>query len=213
MSTRWKLYFFALLMGLSNASVTKAQEIEIASYVDWQDMALPVEAHKLLLDKMSAMLTHNGIRDGVNSPFVLANDVSVLEHQVTATAPPQHMQKIKVHFFIGNVDSTELLSSYDQTLTGMGTTTTKAYLDALRKVDVTSSVYKGLTSVAKEKILTYYNTQCPSVMSEVSEREDAQEYGRALDLLGSIPRASKCYQGVKAATARIEKKRALLAEN
>jgi len=172
---------------------SQANNIEIAPYIAESVDGIPIEAHQTLLNKMGEILTMNGIIKGINSNFILTCNSTVSNEVITSTAPTLHIYEISATFYIGNgVDGT-LFSSFNTTLKGSGASKTKAYIDAFKGLKSGDKQFHSFIENAKQKIVTYYNTKCASIMEKVNTLDKTQLYEEASYILSSIPDASSCY--------------------
>lgn len=186
--------FFLLFLNKLEAQTTAKSDIEIAPYIDNSTEAIPSEAENVLLNKLSEILTQNGVIKGVNSTFILTANTVVLTKEITPTAPSMHVYNFQTTFYVGNGVDGNLFSSYSTTLKGIGTNQTKAYINAFRNIQVKNDEVSNFLLKAKAKIIDYYNSKCETILSQVSTLQKTNRFQEALYLLTSVPEAcSACY--------------------
>jgi hypothetical protein len=169
-------------------------DIEIAPYINSSVEGIPFEAQSILFNKMGDILVQNGTIKGVNSMFILTANTNVLSKEITATVPQMHVYEFQLTYFIGNgVDGT-LFALKSYTIKGIGTTETKAYIDAFKNINTTNIDLGDIIRKAKSKIIEYYNSNCDIVLLEASKLERLNRFEEALYKLTSIPETCRaCY--------------------
>ncbi|GHT12132.1 hypothetical protein AGMMS4956_06280 [Bacteroidia bacterium] len=148
------------------------------------------EAQKNLHNKVVQIAAKQGVAaDPGHSRFVFAVNVVELEKNITPTAPPKHSYKLDVTFYIGDGIEGKIFSSVSTTVSGVGDNATKAYMNALKNINVLNPNYKKFADQGKAKIVEYYNSQCDPIIRKAQTLSAAQKYDEAIYKLMSVPEA------------------------
>jgi hypothetical protein len=193
---------------LLNFNTTNAQQInlksdlEITPYLDNSSEGIPFEAKNVLSNKLSEIVTVNGIVKGVNSKFILTANTSVLTKEITPTSPQMYVYVLQTTFYLGNGIDGNLFSSYSTNLKGIGSSETKAYINAFKNITTKNSDIEGFLKKGKDKIIDYYNSKCDVILNQVSTLENTNQFQEAIYLLTSIPEI--CYNCFTKANKKTE---------
>ncbi len=205
-----KIIYTALLLitTVIIAQDKKASDgISLAAYVPQQVEGIPASAKKMLLNRLTQIITKNGISNNVyNSRFVLAPNIAVLSKDITATAPPKTALNLNVTLYIGDGISGTLFASQSIELKGVGTNENKAYISAIKRLSPKNPEVLEFVAKGKEKIIEYYNNNCDQIIKKASALEAQNEFEEALVTLTNVPEASTCFNKVKAKIGVLYKK-------
>lgn len=175
--------------------------IVLTAHLDAEKSHVPEGATRILKNKMSQMVTQNGMGGSIMQRFIITANVNVLTQDITPTAPPMHAYTVEITFYIGDgVDGT-LFSSASVTAKGVGETEDKAFIAALKAVKVKDAAFAEMIETGKQRILEYYNSQCDMILSKARSMAETQRYEDALFELMSVPEVCKeCYEMAMAET-------------
>ncbi len=192
------ILLFLVVNSLLAQEKTSNSGISLAAYVPRQVEGIPASAKRMLLNRLTQVITKNGISENVyNSRFILAPNVSVLSKDITPTAPPKTALNLNVTLYIGDGVSGTLFASESLELKGVGTNETKAYISAIKRLSPKNPQIIEFVAKGKEKIITYYNTNCTNILKKASALEAQNEFEEALVVLTNVPEASTCFTKVK----------------
>ncbi|MEW7277653.1 hypothetical protein ABW636_03570 [Aquimarina sp. 2201CG1-2-11] len=181
--------------------------ISLAAYVPQQVEGVPASAKKMLLNRLTQIITKNGISNNIyNSRFVLAPNIAVISKDITPTAPPKTALKLNVTLYIGDGVSGTLFASQSIELKGVGTNENKAYISAIKRLSPKNPEIIEFVEKGKEKIIEYYNTNCSLIIKKASALEAQNQYEEALAVLANVPEASTCFNKVKSKITSLYKK-------
>ncbi len=171
-------------------TMNDAERIAISPYVS-SDAGLPKAAERVLYNKLRTLAVKNGMGGEGQSPFLLTAAVDVLTKDITETAPPMVSMTVSINFFIVDALNRKVFSNAIVEAKGAGTNETKAYLNALKRVNIKAPELKIMVKSGKEKVLAFYNTNCDFVMKRAETLAELKMYGDAIDLLMSVPEVCK----------------------
>lgn len=172
--------------------------IALGTYIPRQTERIPASAKKMLVNRLSQIITKNGItKHPYNSRFVLVPSVNVLSKDITPTAPPKTALNLNVTLYIGDGISGTLFASESIELKGVGNNETKAYISAVKRLSPKNPVVLELIETGKNKIIEYYNSNCSNFLKEISVLESQNKFEEALVVATNIPEVSTCFDKVK----------------
>jgi hypothetical protein len=169
--------------------------ITLATFVPPQIDEMPEAARSLLSNKLSQIVTQNGMGGGAfNQRFILTANINVMSKDITPTAPPMHAFTLDITLYIGDgVDGTKF-ASMSTTVKGVGENETKAYISALKNVKNNDPNYQSFIESGKTKIIEYYNNKCNVIIKEAQTLASQNKYEDAIFKLTGIPEVCKtCY--------------------
>jgi len=158
------------------------------------DKTIPDAAAKQLVNKMQQIVVKGGCAGTKNSRFIITCNADVLTEDITPTAPPMHAYTLNVNFMIGDGVEGRLFSSMSIETKGVGETTAKAYIAALKNVQSSNPAFKAFVEKGKERIVEYYTTQCDFIIKEAKAKADRKEFDEAISQLVVVPTVcTECY--------------------
>lgn len=172
--------------------------INLGAYVPEQIENVPASAKKMLINKLGQIVTENGISDNqFNSRFIITPNIVVATKEVMPTSPVKVVLVLDVTLYIGDGVAGTLYASETFNIKGVGTTETKAYMQALKQLKPKNEAMQGFISRGKDKIIDYYNTNCSQIQKEADILENSGQVEEALGLMLSIPASSSCFDSTK----------------
>lgn len=162
--------------------------IALATIVPDQADGIPQSARQLLANKMEQIAVQNGLGASASNPrFCIVPMVNVLSKEITPTAPPMQALNLDVTFYIVDAASQIIFSQTNIQVKGVGQTEDKAYMQALKNINVKAGQFKGFVEKGKEKIIEYYNSQCDVVLKGAQALAGQKKYEESLYVLLSVP--------------------------
>ncbi|MCD8454581.1 hypothetical protein LNJ08_09250 [Tenacibaculum finnmarkense genomovar ulcerans] len=199
------LFFAATLLVAQEKSSNDG--ISLAAYIPRQTERIPSSAKRMLLNRLTQIITKNGISNNVyNSRFVLAPSVSILSKDITPTAPPKTALNLNVTLYIGDGISGTLFASQSIELKGVGNNENKAYISAIKRLSPKNPEILEFIEVGKKKIIEYYNANCSNIIKKAASLEAQNKFEEALVELTNVPVASTCFNKVKSKIKVLYKK-------
>lgn len=188
----------------SAASANDMGRLAISTYIDKNKTKLPSTAYNILQNKLSSIVSQNGLGSGIPQRFIITANCNLLTKDITPTTPPMHAYTVEITFYIGDgVDGT-LFSSYTVTSKGVGETEDKAYISALKSVKTNSQDFVNFIDEGKTKIIEYYNSQCDFLLAKAKSQATLENYDEAIYQLVNIPEVCKdCYMKAQSELAGI----------
>jgi hypothetical protein len=184
-----------------------AARINLNIFIPKQAEAIPEIASSLLKDKISQMVTPYALTGSdAKARFVIVPVLSVLGKEVTATAPAMTVLSIQLSLYIGDGFEGIKFSTTSFTSKGVGANETKAYIDAIKKININNPSIKGFIDNGKTKIVEYYNSICDFNLKKANTLATQNNFEEAIYMLMSVPEVAKtCYDKSMDAVAPIFK--------
>jgi len=154
------------------------------------------EAATLLETRMSQITTAGGIvSTDVNPRFVMTATVNILTKDIVPGPPQMISQKLEITFTVGDAVEKKAFSTTSVELIGAGANETKAYMEAIKKINARNPAFKSFVEEAKTKIVSYYQTNCEAIQRDAKALASQGKYDAAIYNLSLIPDVCKqCYE-------------------
>jgi hypothetical protein len=197
-----KKLLFTILIALhitnSNAQeVIKLDDfgrIALNTYVS-NDLKIPLEAKNQLEIKLKQIASKYGMAGTAANPrFILTASVSITSKDIVAGPPQMIAQNMDITLFVGDAIENKVYANITITSKGVGTNENKAFIDAIKQINIQSKDLKAFLEEAKTKIVSYYATQCDFIISKAEALKGQESYNEALYNLALVPDICKdCY--------------------
>lgn len=168
--------------------------IALNTYVS-NDVKIPLEAKNQLEIKLKQIASKYGMAGTAANPrFILTASVSITTKDIVAGPPQMIAQNIDITLFIGDAIENKVFASTIITSKGVGTNENKAFIDAIKQINIQSKDFKAFLEEAKAKIVSYYATQCDIIITKAEALKVQESYDEALYNLALVPDICKdCY--------------------
>lgn len=190
-------FFFIIALAFTvvfASAQDKSQSIALSPIV--QDLAepFPATAKVQLEHKLSGLLTSNGIvsQDYMGQFFITAT-ATPLTKDILGTAPTQIAETMEITFYIADYFNQIVFSSITISTKGVGSTDAKAYMDALKRINVQSKEMRKFVNEGKAKIVAYYDEQAPILLKKAAVLAEQKQYEEAMFICSTIPAESKFF--------------------
>lgn len=182
--------------GIAQSSLGKTDDlgrIAIAAIVP-DEAGVPGGAQRNLQNRLMQIATLNGLGATENAQFVMVPMLSIINKDVTPTAPPMVSLTMDVTLYIVDMLTQNIYSQTSIQVRGVGNTEERAYTQALNGINPRHGQFRGFVEKGKEKIIEYYNSKCDVVISSAQALAGQKNYEEALFTLMSVPDVSReCY--------------------
>lgn len=182
--------------GIAQSSLGKTDDlgrIAIAAIVP-DEAGVPGGAQRNLQNRLMQVATLNGLGATENAQFVMVPMLSIINKDVTPTAPPMVSLTMDVTLYIVDMLTQNIYSQTSIQVRGVGNTEERAYTQALNGINPRHGQFRGFVEKGKEKIIEYYNSKCDVVISSAQALAGQKNYEEALFTLMSVPDVSReCY--------------------
>lgn len=190
-----RLSSFIGLVLLLSSFVVNAQNIRVMPI---SNNNINDASASLLYNRLNQAVSLNGLASTDNSNrFLLITTVSVLSVEPTATMPVSYVAEIEISMFIVDNVKKILMSQEILTKKGVSDNETKAVQEAIKSLKARDPKLKKMITVAKNRIIDYYNNECEEVMETINTYLEMEMYDEALNELNAIPQIDvelDCYK-------------------
>jgi hypothetical protein len=149
-----KRILLAIFATLACVAVASAQAPIAVGVKIPENTVLSYQAQQVILKKLQQLTTLNGVGSQTDSArFWLTPQVSIVESDVTSTAPPRQLVKLGIVLMIADTaGSKSIVAQVELSAKGVGASEEAATLNALQQVDVRSATLKRFMEQGKKKI-------------------------------------------------------------
>ena len=154
---------------------------------------IPDYAISVLNNKLTQIVAKQGMAgNSVDKRFIITANLSEVTRDITPTAPPMIALTVAPTIYIGDAITGDLFSSSQlPNVKGVGENETKAYLNAIKNINVNSPAVVQCINEGKEKIIEYYNSQIDFLLAEAESLAQSQQYEDAMIKLATVPNICK----------------------
>ncbi|MBP2691693.1 MAG: hypothetical protein J6B44_07710 [Muribaculaceae bacterium] len=176
-------------------------------------MVVPIEqgadvnddVEDLLMTRLTTVITGT---DGVTADpdydrFFITGKFNHLYQDVVAGPPMSHVVKTMLTLYIGDNVSHKIYSTTTMELKGVGTSETRAIVNALGALNRKNSALTSFVEKGTRKVLDYYNKEYPVLIRKAETAAAQRDYGQALNVLAAVPECCSGYKQVESALLRI----------
>lgn len=153
-----------------------------------EEEGMPHDMYKQIESKMMQIVAMNGVGGmGGNPRYVIAPLVNVLQKDITSTAPAKHMIKYDITFYIADIITGTVFSTYNMQTLGVGESDQRAFTAAFASLNPKSAEIQRFVKEGQEKIINYYKTNGAKFIQEADMLASQRKYEQAMAILASIP--------------------------
>jgi hypothetical protein len=178
--------------------LSNQMSIKLTPFVS-NELNLPTSGLTLLKNKINSAITQIGIGgEGSNARFIIGPSVTEVSKNITSTAPPKHANTYNITMLVVDVVSETVFNTYTEEIKGVGDSEEKAFLSALRNLDLRNQSFVDFLLSAEDKIIKYYNDNCDAIITEAEAEASMRNFENAYALLSSVPsEAMECFTSVQ----------------
>ncbi len=167
-------------------TVMSSKEMVAITPIVCDDVNIPADGRASLNTKMTQIVTQNGM--GSSSMLLaLTPNVVFIDKQVTTTAPAQFIVELEVSLYLLDVEAGVVLDEMSFNVKGIDRLENKAIVSAINSIKAKSPQTKAFMDRCRTKVIDYYNTRIPTLITKAESLAERQQYDEALAVLGSIP--------------------------
>lgn len=185
----------SLCLSFGAFAQNNAASITLFPFVeDWAE-PFPSTAKAYVINKLTNLCSSQGIAStDYLSQFLITVRATPLSKDILAGPPMQVEENIELTFYIADNINQKVFSSTSVNLKGVGNSEAKAYMDALKHINITSDKLKSFIKEGKEKIIAYYDNEAPNMLKEARTLMQMKQYVAAMYIAASIPSSCKYYE-------------------
>lgn len=154
---------------------------------------IPNEALKQLENKMTQMITSNGVAEtDPNNRFVITSKVSILSKDITYGPPQRVSMNMDFTFMIGDLIENKVYESTTISVIGVGINENKAFISGITGIKTKNKEIVDFLNRAKQKIVDYYTRRCAQIKQEAANSAAMRDYDAAIYALMQVPEICDC---------------------
>ena len=189
------IFTFCVVYGQKN---DLANKINLSIVLPEEDEMLSYNALSKLNSKTIQLLTYNEIVSGVNNSFVIYPSLVLGDSKIVETGLyAVHSVTMEFNYYIKNIESNTIFSSYTKQIEGTGKTEREAIANSISKLDVKDVKLTTFIHTGKDKIINYYKNSCNQIIAKADNMALQGNYEEALSLLISVPSEVDCFSKAK----------------
>lgn len=155
---------------------------------------VPEATQNYLLTRLQTALNADGVSiDPAMGQFIVCGKFNHVVEDVLAGPPKQYALHTTLTLYIGDVNSETVYASTALELRGVGNSTERAYINALRTVNGKNKQIESFIATAKRKIMAYYDQNYPQIIAKAERAAAQHNYDEALWIATSIPECCAGY--------------------
>lgn len=154
---------------------------------------IPSYAQTYAEDKLKSIVAQYGLASNAGeSRFIITMNLVEITKNYSPTQPAMLAITLSPTIYIGDAETGTLFSSISlPPIKGAGTNENKAYIQALRGINIQNPGVVNCIEDGKAKIIEFYNSQIDIVLNQASSLVGQGYYEDALALLASVPSVCK----------------------
>lgn len=164
---------------------------------------VPLAASEFLKNRLTSIVSTDGSVAGAgDTRFFIAGRFNHIASEVLPGPPKQTSIHTELTLYIGDTESETVFSSCTLDLRGVGNSSQKALISALRLVNSDNTRVKTFIEKGSDKILEYYDSHSDLILEKAKKAAALQCYDEAMYYAFSIPECCRSYS--KAVSVGIE---------
>lgn len=163
---------------------TKQHDIVLMPALKTDDKDIANYGKDYLLDKMNNEIIKNGCISNNIARFVLVAQPTIVNKNFTGQSM---LYTYSFQFSVVDILANKTYSSFSMQLGGIGQTGGQAFMDALRRLDLTKSKLESSIKEAVAEITSYYNANCSNILANASTLLEADQFEEAVATITQIP--------------------------
>lgn len=182
-----KLKRFLILGLFATLLIGVRAQIQLTPLVTGFSDGLDANVKDVVENRLRSIISANGLRSGVNTPFVLATKFNVVNTEIIPGPPTKFVLSLEITLAVGNGTSNQCFASYTFEAKGVGNTEQRAMIAALKSMKTKNKDISNLVTVATERIVQYYEETAPKIMASANAAITNKNYEEAVEMLSHIP--------------------------
>lgn len=203
-----KSYLIIIFLSLTFKAGIYAQNTDMPLQVAVPDETdMPVEAAQYLRSRLLGLVTNHGtgVDDYGTSQFFIAVKTMLESKDVVGSAPTMYSINLAVTLYMVDCVNDRLYSQTSLNAKGVGESETKAYISAIKRMNINNPKIKAFMEDGRDKIIHYYTTQGKEIMQSVRRLASQRQYEKALFILTAVPSSCELYNEAQTAITGIYK--------
>lgn len=169
-------------------------EVNVAVLAAPQPENVPEGTSQYLTTRLTQAATKNGIAADISaSNFFITGKFNHILEDVLPGPPMQTALHTVLTLYAGNVNDHTIYAMKTFELRGVGTSTERAFINAMRTINAQNREVAAFVDEATGKIIDYYDKNYPAIIERANRASSLHHYEEAIYLLTQIPECCKGY--------------------
>ncbi len=160
-----------------------------------EDSKVPNDSKIFLENKLNQIVTNNGLAGTsyTNPRFIISASINEINKEQMSESLLFYYN-LDVFLYIIDVYENKIFNTTSLNIKGVGNTQSKAYNDAIKRIDPKSTEVSNFLEKGKSKIIEYYNTECDFILANANRLAKQNKYDEAIYNLDLVPNVcASCY--------------------
>jgi hypothetical protein len=196
-------------LGALNANAQSTEEVgNISLSIVVPENSEMLNANQLgkLRTKLMKIAASNGLSgSGYNSNFVMYPVFDIYNEELIEGMQNIIVFGVEVSIFVKQVDNNLVFSSHTLQIEASGNDRNEALLDAISQIPLNNENMKKFMSESKQKIIAYYEKECPNISKQAETAANMSDYAKAFGILMSVPEEVSCFSQLSQLSVKIYK--------
>lgn len=168
---------------------------------------IPAASAEMLATRMKAAVANSGMgaTEDVTQFFLTAKS-SLLDKHIVSGAPAKYFNASELTFFVVDAFAQRVFTSFSLEVKGIGNSEQQAYTNGYKEFKAGNPKLIAYLKDSNKKILEYYDSQYPVIITEANSLALVKKYEEALFRLSTVPQACIGYTEVVETATRIFQK-------
>lgn len=203
-----KTYILALILGTVLLAATPATaddcQIDLTVTISEQTEDVPDIVLEQLSNRLVSAIVSTGIvSDAWYSRFSITGKFSHILEDVVPGPPQQTALHTTLTLYIIDNYTHAIFASKSFELRGVGTSSQRAFINAMRPLNAKNSAFVSLIENGKNKILDYYDDNYSTIITQAHQAAKLRNFEEALFYLTAVPVCCQGYNDVADVTVTI----------
>ena len=168
---------------------------------------IPAGTAEMLATRMKAAIANSGMGATEDvTQFYLPAKSSLLDKHIVPGSPTKYFNTSELTLFVVDAFAQREFTSFTMEVKGVGNSEQQAYTGSLKEFKASNPKLLSYLKDSNDKILAYYDSQYPTIITEANSLALVKKYEEALFRLSAVPQACKGYQEVITVATQIFQK-------
>lgn len=183
-----KIILLSLLFAVASLGALAQRKMAVPlRVVIPESSSIPEQAATYLDNKLTSIVTTNGVATDASSQFFITAKTVHESADVVGSAPTMYAVNLTIDLYIADIYEDKLLATTAFSAKGVGQSPDKAYIDAIKRMNVKSAPVTKFIDEGIAKIIAYYTSQGQRIIADAKSAAQMKEFDKAMWLLGSVP--------------------------
>jgi hypothetical protein len=182
-----RFYLFVVICLFYIYTAAGQPELVVGLKINITEDSLQTYVERVLQQRLLEGMANHGVRMDYEGQFYVEVGMQSFNDSYTTTQPIRIIRSFEVYFKLLNSGTRELFNSYTTTVNATGRSDQEVALNAVLQLNLATSGFEQFLSAGKNKIFSYYQTNCHVIIAKAKSLITQRQYIGAISVLRSIP--------------------------